>query len=153
MASSKSGSSYTMAAARIAIGIMFLFFGQYKIFGPEFAHGGYAKYVGGYVNETAVGIYRPFLRLTLQHPVFSGYAVGVAEILIGLSMTLGFLVRPFSVVGALFMLNLTLCTWWAVPHGAAYWRYLGNELDNLPLMFLFILFFTHNAGQTLGLDK
>jgi hypothetical protein len=40
-----------------------------------------------------------------------------------------------------------------VPHGAAYWMFLGNELDNIPLMLLFIVFCVHNAGQTLGLDK
>jgi hypothetical protein len=66
---------------------------------------------------------------------------------------LGFWVRPFSILGALFMLNLTLCTWWRVPHGAAYWMFLGNELDNIPLLLLFAVFCVHNAGQTLGLDK
>jgi len=142
-----------MAIARIAIGIMFLFFGTYKIIGPEFAHGGYAKYVGSYANESAMGFYKPFLRLTLQHPVASGYGVGVAEFLIGVSMVIGFWVRPFSILGALFMLNLTLCTWWRVPHGSAYWMFLGNELDNIPLMLLFIVFCMHNAGQTMGLDK
>ncbi|HWZ44249.1 MAG TPA: DoxX family membrane protein [Candidatus Saccharimonadales bacterium] len=153
MASSKGGPSHAMALARIAIGVMFLFFAQYKIFHTEFAHGGYAKYVGSYVNESAVGFYKPFLRLTLQHQVLSGYAVGVAELLIGLSMVAGFAVRPFSLLGALFMLNLTLCTWWRVPHGADYWKFLGNELDNIPLMLLFIVFFVHRAGQTLGFDK
>jgi len=151
--SKKGSTSYAMALARIAVGVMFLFFAQYKLFSSEFAHGGYAKYVSSYANETAVSYYRPFLHLTLRHPVASGYAVAIAEALIGLSMLLGLWVRPFSVVGALFMLNLTLCTWWRVPHGSAYWHFLGNELDNIPLMFLFLIFFAHGAGQTLGLDK
>jgi uncharacterized membrane protein YphA (DoxX/SURF4 family) len=145
-------SSIWMALARIAVGIMFLFFAQYKLIHSDFAHGGYAQYVHGYMDHTAVGFYKPFLNMTLQHPVISGYAVGVAELLIGLSMLLGLWVRVFSVVGALFMLNLTLCTW-QLPGGAATWKYLGNQLGNIPLMMLFILFIAHRAGETLGLDR
>ncbi len=145
-------SSLSMALARIVVGITFLFFAQYKLMGRDFAHGGYEKYVSGYEQVTAVSVYKPFLRATLQHPVASGYAVGVAELLIGLSMLLGFWVRPLAVVGGLFMLNLLLCTW-VLPAGSPPWRYLGNELDNISLLLLFVLFFAHNAGKTLGLDK
>ncbi len=145
-------SSVAMAVARVAVGIMFLFFAQYKLMHREFAHGGYEKYVTGFAQESSVSFYKPFLRATLQHPVASGYAVAVAELLIGLSMVLGFWVRPFSVLGALFMLNLVLSTW-VLPGGTPPWRYLGNQLDNIPLMMLFILFFVHDAGATLGLDR
>ena len=141
-----------MAVARIAVGIMFLFFAQYKLMHREFAHGGYEKYVTGFAQESSVSFYKPFLRATLKHPVASGYGVAVAELLIGLSMVLGFWVRPFSVLGALFMLNLVLSTW-VLPGGVPLWRYLGNQLDNIPLMMLFVLFCVHNAGTTLGLDK
>jgi uncharacterized membrane protein YphA (DoxX/SURF4 family) len=144
-------SSTAMAVARIVVGVMFIFFAQYKLLGSEFAHGGYEKYVTGYEQNTAVSAYKPFLRATLQHPVASGYAVGVAELLIGLSMVLGFWVRPFAIVGALFMFNLLLSTW-VLPAGSAMWKYFGNELDNIGLLLLFILFFFHNAGKTLGLD-
>lgn len=140
-----------MALARILVGVMFLFFAQYKLIHRDFAHGGYQRYVQRYVDETSVNFYKPFLRKTLGHPVISGYAVGVAELLIGLSMVLGFWTRPFSVLGALFMLNLTLATW--IPQDtSAYWHYLGNQLNNIPLLMLFILFIAHNAGTTLGLD-
>jgi uncharacterized membrane protein YphA (DoxX/SURF4 family) len=141
-----------MAVARIVIGIMFLFFAQYKLMGHDFAHGGYQKYVTGFVQESAVNIYKPFLRATLKYPTASAYAVGVAELLIGISMVLGFWVRPFAIVGALFMFNLLLSTW-MLPQGVAVWRYFGNELDNIGLLFLFLIFFAHNAGQTCGLDK
>lgn len=143
--------SRTMALVRIAVAIMFLFFAEYKLAGREFAHGGYAKYVSGYLENTAVGFYKPFLRLTLTHPTLSGYAVAVAESLIGLSLLLGWRVRIFSVVGALFMLNLLLCTWNA-PGPGAWWRYLGNEIDNLAMFFLFLLFFAHRAGEVWGMD-
>ena len=141
-----------MAAARIVVGLMFIMFAQYKLLHRDFAHGGYEKTVTGYVQETSLHFYRPFLRATLKYPVASGYAVGVAELFIGASLVLGFLVRPFSVVGGLFMLNL-LCSTWALPAGTPAWRYLGNQLDNISLFLLFLLFFVHNAGETLGLDK
>jgi uncharacterized membrane protein YphA (DoxX/SURF4 family) len=145
-------SSVTMAVARIVVGIMFLFFAQYKLLGRDFAHGGYEHYVSGWLDSTAVGFYKPFLRATLHFPVASAYAVAVAELLIGLSMVLGFLVRPFAIVGGLFMFNLLLCSW-VLPHGTLAWKYFGNELDNIGFLLLFVLFFAHNAGQTLGLDK
>jgi hypothetical protein len=71
-------SSVAMAVARIIVGVMFLFFAQYKLMGHDFAHGGYTKYVTGYVQESAVPAYKPFLRATLKYPTASGYAVGVA---------------------------------------------------------------------------
>jgi len=152
MGKSNGSSSVAMAIARIVVGIMFLFFAQYKLMGHDFAHGGYEHYVTGWLDTTAVSLYRPFLRATLHYPVASGYAVAIAELLIGLSMVLGFLVRPFAIVGALFMFNLLLCTW-VLPAHSAPWQYFGHEIDNIGFLLLFVLFFAHNAGQTLGLDK
>src|ERR1051326_1100744 len=131
MASKGSGSSsVAMAIARILVGIMFLLFAQYKLLGREFAHGGYEHYVTGWLDSTAVSLYKPFLRDTLHFPAASAYAVAVTELLIGLSMVLGFWVRPFAIVGALFMLNLLLCTW-VLPAGSPTWRYFGHEIDNI----------------------
>jgi hypothetical protein len=55
-------------------------------------------------------------------------------------------------LGALFMLNLALATWWAPGHGVPLWRYFGAELDTIPLLLLFLIFFAADAGQTWGLD-
>ena len=146
--------SRTMALVRIAVAIMFLSFAEYKIAGWEFAHGGYAKYVGDFVEHSAVNFWKPFLRLTLAHGTLSGYAVAATELLIGLSMLFGYKVRVFAAIGALFMLNLLFCTWNAPgpqpPSG--WWHYLGNEIDNLGMIFLFLLFFAHDAGKVWGMD-
>lgn len=152
MAKSGSGSSSTaMALARIAVGIMFLFFAEYKLVGTEFAHQGYTRWVTGFVQETAVSFYKPFLQFTLHHSMLFAYIVAVLELLIGISMLLGFRVRRFSILGALYMLQLTLATW-NLPAGTPAWRYFGSELDHIPLLFLFIIFYAHNAGESLGLD-
>jgi uncharacterized membrane protein YphA (DoxX/SURF4 family) len=145
--------SKTIAAVRIGTAIFFLFFGEYKLAGPGFAHGGFQEYLRGYIESSAVGFYRPVLaNLVLPHAVVLGYVVGAVETFIGVSWLLGIWVRPASVLGMLHMISLTLATWWDPGHGVPVWRYFGNELDHLPLLFLFIVFFASDAGQWWGLD-
>jgi uncharacterized membrane protein YphA (DoxX/SURF4 family) len=145
--------SKTIAATRVATSIFFILFGEYKLAGPAFAHGGFQEYLRGYIQNSAVSFYRPVLaNLVLPHAVFFGYTVGVVEMFIGISLLWGIWVRPASVLGALFMLNLTLATWWDPGHGVPVWRYFGNELDHIPMLLLFIIFFVSNAGQQWGLD-
>ncbi len=143
----------TIAVVRILTSVFFLLFGQYKLLGPEFAHGGFQQYLQGFIQEGAVSFYQPFLSdLILPHAVFFGYMVGVVEMFIGISLLLGFWVRFASVLGILHMLSLTLATWWQPGRGMPVWRYFGAELDHLPLLFLFVIFFVSDAGQEWGLD-
>jgi uncharacterized membrane protein YphA (DoxX/SURF4 family) len=145
--------SKTIAAVRIATAVFFILFGQYKLFGAGFAHGGFQEYLRGYTEGSAVSFYRPILaNLVLPHAVFLGYGVGAVEMFIGVSLLLGIWVRPASVLGALHMLSLTLATWWEPGHGVPVWRYFGAELDHLPLLFLFVIFFVSDAGRQWGLD-
>jgi uncharacterized membrane protein YphA (DoxX/SURF4 family) len=145
--------SKTIALVRISTGFLFLLFGEYKVAGPAFAHGGFLQYLQGYIQGDAVSYYRPFLaHVILPHAVFFGYAVGILELFIAFSLLLGLWVRASSLLGALFMLNLALSTWWAPGHGVAFWRYFGAELDTIPLFFLFLIFFVSHAGETWGLD-
>ncbi|HET7208104.1 MAG TPA: DoxX family protein [Terriglobales bacterium] len=145
--------SRAIAVARIATAVFFLFFGEYKVFGSAFAHGGFQEYLQGYLNGSAVSFYRPVLaNLVLPHAVFFGYLVGVAELFIGISLLLGIYLRAGSIVGMLHMISLAMATWWEPGHGVPTWRYFGAELDHLPLLLLFIVFYANDAGQTWGLD-
>ena len=145
--------SRVIALVRILTGGFFVLFGEYKLASPVFAHEGFAKYLSGYIQTDAVRWYAPVLQtLVLPHAVGLGYFVGGVEVLIGLSLVLGWFVRPLSVVGALYMLNLTLATWWGPGHDAPPWQYFGAELDHLPLLFLFLIFFAAHAGEVWGLD-
>jgi uncharacterized membrane protein YphA (DoxX/SURF4 family) len=142
-----------VAAARIATSGFFLLFGEYKVAGPEFAHGGFQTYLQDYIANSAVSFYRPFLSgVVLPHAAFFGYLVGVVELLIGISLLAGLWVRPACVLGMLFLLNMLLATWWAPGHGVPVWRYFGAELDHLPLFLLLIIFFAADAGRVWGLD-
>src|SRR5260370_39115119 len=133
-------SSVFMSVARILVGLMFIMFAQYKLLHKDFAREGYQKYVTGYVQESSVGFYKPFLRATLHYPAASAYAVAVAVLLIGVSMVLGVWVRPFSIVGALFMFNLILATWNLPPETPAC-RLPGSPLVTIPLLLLFSFIF------------
>jgi thiosulfate dehydrogenase (quinone) large subunit len=153
MTDQSSNLAKTTAAVRIATGILFLLFGEYKVADPAFAHSGFQQYLQGYIQGAALTFYRPLLaHLVLPHVVFFGYAVGLVEFLIGVSLVAGLWVRPASIVGALFLLNLLFATWWEPGHGIAIWRYFGAELDKIPLIFLFLIFYAAKAGRTWGLD-
>jgi uncharacterized membrane protein YphA (DoxX/SURF4 family) len=143
----------TIAAVRVATSAFFLLFGEYKLASPGFAHGGFQTYLRDYIATTAVSFYRPVLvHIVLPHAVFFGYAVGVIELLVGISLLLGLWVQPACIVGILFLLNLTMASCWDAGHGAPIWRYFGARLDTLPLLLLLIIFFAVDAGQVWGLD-
>jgi uncharacterized membrane protein YphA (DoxX/SURF4 family) len=143
----------TIAGVRMATSVFFLLFGEYKVAGSGFAHGAFQTYLQDYIANSAVDFYRPVLSgLVLPHAVFFGYVVGIVELLIGISLLIGLWVRPACIVGILFLLNMVLATWWGPNHGVPLWRYFGAELDHLPLLLLFIIFFAADAGRVWGLD-
>jgi uncharacterized membrane protein YphA (DoxX/SURF4 family) len=116
--------------------------------GPGFAHGGFQTYLHNYIATDSVSFYRPLLsNLILPHAIFFGYVVGAVELFVGVCLLLGLWVRPGCVLGALFLLNLTLATWWDAGHGVPLWHYFGARLDTLPLLLLLIIFFAADAGR------
>lgn len=143
----------TIAVVRIAASVFFLLFGEYKIAGPGFAHGGFQTYLRDYIGNSSVIWYRPLLLHVIQpHAVFFGYAVGIIELLVGISLLLGICVRPACALGIALLLNIALASWWDVGHGVPIWRYFGSRLDTLPLLLLLTVFFATDAGQVWGLD-
>ena len=145
--------SKTIATIRILASFFFLFFGHYKLFRPEFAHDGFAEYLHGYIHGEAVSWYRPVLEhVVLAHHTFFGYAVGAVEFFIGIALLLGLFVRFASILGALHMISLTLATFWSPGHQVPTWRYFGYQLDHIPMLFLFVIFYVARAGETWGLD-
>jgi uncharacterized membrane protein YphA (DoxX/SURF4 family) len=153
MTTTPTSSAKAIAGVRIATSFFFLLFGEYKLAGPGFAHGGFQGYLHDFIASEAVSFYRPVLSgLVLPHAVFFGYVVGVVEMVIGISLLLGLWVRPVSVLGGLYMVNFVLATWWGPGHDVPVWRYFGAELDHIPLLLLFIIFYAADAGRVWGLD-
>src|SRR5438270_11808385 len=89
--STNTGLKWMLAFVRIALGIIFLLFAEYKLVGHEFAHGGIQKWIGGFLqNDMALHWYRPFLeKAVMPHGVFFGYLFGSGELLVGLALVTG----------------------------------------------------------------
>ena len=98
-----------LAFLRISVGLLFLIFGQYKVFGTQFTlHGGFQFWINKFLAEG--GAY-PSMENTLRHFVLPhatpiAFLVAYGELAIGLALILGVLVRPASIFGLLFMLTL-----------------------------------------------
>src|SRR5258708_6940384 len=131
-----------IARVGIATSVFFLLFGEYKLAGPGFAHGGFQGYLHQYITNDAVSFYRPLLSgIILPHAVFFGYLVGAIEMFVGVCLLLGLWVRPASVLGIFFLLNLTLAAWWDPGHVVPFWRYFGSRFDSLPLFLPLTIFY------------
>jgi uncharacterized membrane protein YphA (DoxX/SURF4 family) len=143
-----------IAAVRIATGAIFFLFAEYKVAGAEWAHGGFEGWIRGYVDGgMPVGFFRPVLTgFALVHPVLCAELVAWGEMAIAVSLLLGLMVRAASVGGAALMSMMALATWFAPGHGAALWKYFGANLDHLPLLMLFVIFYAAGAGDVWGLD-
>lgn len=145
----------TIAVVRIATGIIFFLFAEYKVASPAFAHGGFEGWIHGWVDQRqVVGFFRPVLvNIALVHPVFCALIVGWGEMAIAISLIFGLFVRPASVSGGVLMISLALSTWYAPGQGAPVWQYFGANLDHIPLLFLFAIFYATRAGEFWGVDE
>jgi uncharacterized membrane protein YphA (DoxX/SURF4 family) len=152
MDSARAIGAKTIAATRIATGTVFLCFAEYRIASPAFTYGGFEAWIHQFVNEgTAIGFYKALLgKFVLVHPVLCARLVAWGELAIGLRLVLELLVRAASVGGVILM--IALFTGYAPGHGAPLWKYFGANLDHIPLLFLFVIFFATLAGDVWGLD-
>jgi uncharacterized membrane protein YphA (DoxX/SURF4 family) len=134
--------SRALAFLRIAIGMLFLIFAEYKLTSTKFIWGGGLR--GWIVQFLEVGQCYPFLRPFLRHVVLShtvlfATAVSLSELLIGLSLVSGILVRWASLGGLLLMLTLLFSSNYPGPH-VPLWQYFGASLDHSVLALCFLTF-------------
>jgi uncharacterized membrane protein YphA (DoxX/SURF4 family) len=89
-----------MALLRMAVGLFFIIFGQYKVFGSGFVHSGFRDYVEGFIHNGAYPFMIPVLHWILTHAATAmAIAVGYGEFLIGISLLIGLLSRVASIFG------------------------------------------------------
>ena len=148
----QNGLKWTIALARVMVGIMFLLFGWYKVTSPAFAHGGIQQYFSRFLDHNmVVSFYRPFLeKVAVPHATLFGYGVGIGEMLIALSLLSGVLVRAAAVGGIFYMANFLLSEWNGPGAAAPVWQYFGAQLDHIGLLLLFVIFFA-DGGSKLSL--
>ena len=135
-----------LAGLRIAVGILFLIFGEYKVFGTRFTLGGGFEYwvnlflSSGGAYPFMVPVLKNFV-LPLAKPV--AFLVAYGELAIGLALALGILVRAASVCGFVYMCALLLSSNYPGPH-APPWQYFGASLNHLVLALCFVAFIVGN---------
>ena len=132
-----------LAFLRIAVGIFFLIFGEYKVFGTQFTlHGGFQFWINKWLEEGgAYPFMAPALKnFVLPHATPIAFLTAYGEFSIGLALTFGILVRAASAGGVIFMLTLLFSS--DYPGASApFWQYFGASLGHSIFALCFISFF------------
>lgn len=141
-----------LAGLRIAVGVLFLLFGQYKVFGTQFTlGGGFQSWINRFLADGAYPFMVPILQnIVLPNGTAIAFLAAYGELAIGLGLILGILVRTASVSGMVYMLALLFSSDYPGPH-AALWQYFGASLDHLVLALCFAAFVLGDAGQAFSL--
>jgi thiosulfate dehydrogenase (quinone) large subunit len=130
-----------LAFLRICVGILFLIFGQYKVFGTQFTlHGGFEFWINKFLEGGAYPFMAPVLRnFVLPHARPIAFLVAYGELAIGIALTLGLWLRRASLFGLLYMLTLLVSSNYPGA-GAPIWQYFGASLEHSVLGFCFVAF-------------
>jgi thiosulfate dehydrogenase [quinone] large subunit len=145
--------SYSLALLRIGVGILFLIFGEYKVFGTTFTlHGGFQFWINKFLEAGAYPFMAPILRgFVLPHATIIAFLVAYGELAIGLALVLGILVRPASFCGFLFMLTMLFSSDYPGA-GALFWQYFGASLSHSVFALCFAAFLVGRADSVLSVS-
>ena len=145
-------SDRALAGLRIAVGCLFLIFGEYKVLGTQFTLGGGFQYwIGRFLQDGAYPFMVPVLKnFVLPHGTPIAFLVAYGELAIGVALVLGIMVRPASICGALYMFSLLFSANYPGPH-VPFWQYFGASLDHLVLAFCFVAFALTTKEDVLSL--
>lgn len=145
-------SARALAFLRISVGLLFLIFGQYKVFGTQFTlHGGFEYWINRFLQDGAYPFMAPILRgFVLPHARPIAFLVAYGELAIGIALTLGVWVRQASVFGLLFMLTLLFSSNYPGA-GAPMWQYFGASLEHSVLALCFVAFLVGRADAVWAL--
>jgi thiosulfate dehydrogenase [quinone] large subunit len=148
----KDRNAMALAALRIAVGVLFLIFGEYKVVGTDFTSGGgFQFWIHRFLDNGAYPFMVPVLRnLVLPHGTAIAFLVAYGELAIGLSLVFGLLIRPASVCGVIYMCGLLFSANYPGPH-APFWQYFGASLDHLVPALCFATFIIGDAGRDLSI--
>ena len=144
------GSRNTQALAllRIGVGLLFLIFGQYKVFGTAFTlHGGFQFWINKFLEGGAYPFMAPILRnFVLPHATAIAFLVAYGEFAIGLGLIFGVLVRPASFGGLILMLTMLFSSDYPGA-GAPFWQYFGASLSHSVFALCFAAFLLGRADS------
>ena len=144
-----------LAFLRIAVGIFFLIFGEYKVFGTQFTlHGGFQFWINKWLQEgSAYPFMAPVLRnFVLPHATSIAFLTAYGEFAIGLALTFGMLVRAASAGGVIFMLTLLFSSDYPGAD-APLWQYFGASLGHSVFALCFVAFLIAGSNIPLSINN
>jgi thiosulfate dehydrogenase [quinone] large subunit len=144
MALQKQVPLYYLAILRIMVGYHFLSVGSGKLNAQFFTGEQLVRQLAG-VDADPIGLHRAFITsIVIPNASLFAYLVAFGEVLIGLSLLAGLLVRVSSLFGAFHNLNIYLAIGWAAG---------GAQLSvNRIYILMHLIFVIVGAGRSLGLD-
>jgi thiosulfate dehydrogenase [quinone] large subunit len=143
--------SLALAVLRVAVGGLFLIFGEYKIVGREFVFGGGFE---GWIHRFIEGGAYPFMVPVLQGFVLShsrslALLVALGESAMGVALVTGVWARIASGFGVIYMLTLLFSSNYP-GSDAPLWAYFGAALDHLVLAMCFGAFLLGSPATALS---
>lgn len=137
-----------LAVLRIGVGLFFVIFGQYKVFGTQFTlHGGFQFWINRFLEGGAYPFMAPILRgFVLHHATPIAFLVAYGELAIGIALALGIAVRPASACGLIFMLTMLFSSDYPGPTAPA-WQYFGASLSHSVFALCFAVFLIGRSNQ------
>jgi uncharacterized membrane protein YphA (DoxX/SURF4 family) len=141
-----------LTGLRIAVGVIFLIFAEYKVFGTQFTlGGGFQFWINRFIADGAYPFMAPVLKdFVLSHARPIAFLAAYGELAIGISLVSGILVRPASVCGVIYMLTLLFSSNYPGAH-APCWQYVGASLDHSVLALCFAAFALARQEDVLSL--
>jgi len=134
-----------LALLRIAVGALFLVFGEYKVADSKFVDSGFRYWIERFLQGGAYPCLAPLLRgPILAHEHAWAWIVALGELGIGVALVGGIGVRVASGFGLAFMLALLFSSNYPGPD-APLWQYFGAALDHLTLALCFGAFLIGRA--------
>jgi uncharacterized membrane protein YphA (DoxX/SURF4 family) len=154
LAAQENSNARAMAALRIGVGVFFLIFGEYKVFGTQFTlGGGFQFWISKFLEGGVYPFMEPVLRnFVLPHATAIAFSVAYGEFCIGLGLVLGILVRPASVGGLAFMLVLLFSSDYPGAH-APFWQYFGASLSHSIFALCFVAFLIGRSDEVWSVRK
>src|SRR5215467_2305100 len=101
-------SELALAWLRVAVGVLFLIFAQYKVFGTQFTlGGGFQFWINRFLEDGAYPFMVPVLRsFVLPHATAIAFLVAYGELAIGIALVTGIYVKEASAFGVIYVLAL-----------------------------------------------
>jgi uncharacterized membrane protein YphA (DoxX/SURF4 family) len=140
------------AALRIGVGIFFLIFGEYKVFGTQFTlGGGFLSWINRFIDHGAYSFMIPVLRnFVVPHSTLIAFIVAYGEFAIGLGLIFGVLTRTASFFGLLLMLAMLFSSD-SPGASAVLWNYFGASLSHSVFAMCFLAFMFGDADRAVAI--